>query len=318
MFIFWLSLFLGISSWAQDPVDTVHLERAEAILEVADTVSQSFEYRLLLEKIAELENKVESLENPKDPKKNVMKMIGYTSSTVGLITSVWGIYEKSLSLRNSQTELVIRLNTHKVLTSELQVLKSMEPTASVTEAIVKKNQLIAEVNEKLANIKLRIKISRLGLTRGIFKGVAAVGVFALTLFIDEVMDWFYKALPPKAVALSFLSDWDVQVFEAGLYHAKYMTPQERSLFYFADSDALGIPEEEFLKALAIYKRRNPEKYQKLVQTAIKELTLRLRDQIMREISFVDLKINSLKPFEIKMPEMPRDGTYVKPAIPVLR
>lgn len=305
-----LLFILSSLVFAQD-TSFVEQDRLDALYEVSQSVSDSHNYKLLEQKIEELNERLKVVENPTDPKKNVMKMIGYSSSTIGLITSIWGIYEKSLSLTNSKTELDIRVNTHKVISDELVALKAMEQKPHVVNAIKNKEQILSDLNDKISNIKLRIRISRLGFIRGIFKGISAVGIFTLTLFIDEIMGWIHSKFPPKAIALNFLYEWDVIIYEAGLVHTKYLTPQEKSLFYFADAETLGIPEEEFLKALEIYRQERPDRYKALKSTAIAELTKAFNDFILKELFFIQVSIDSLDLnvedyYYIAEP----DGTYV--------
>ncbi len=312
---FILTILLFQNAYGNEASRTqLEIQRIDSIQRVATKISQDSSYQVLLGRIEILEQKLKDQGSADDPKKNVMKMIGYSSSTVGLITSIWGIYEKSLSLKNSLTELEIRNKTHQVLSSEKTVLESMERTAKVEEALAKKTQILTELNEKIANIKLRIRISRMGLARGVFKGFAAVGIFALTLFIDDVMAWIYKKMPPKIVAAQFLDTWDRVYCEASIFQTQDLKPWEKAMFYYADTETLGISEDDFLDALEEYRQRNPDGYRRFVTVAEHELHRLMLDSLFREIDWVEMRINAMSPIELKYYIAEPDGTYVAPPV----
>lgn len=269
-------------------------DRILTLQQTAESVKKTDEYRILSEKLDSLNQRVTELENPEavNTKKNVIKTIGYTSSTIGLISSIWGIYEKSLSLKNSATDLEIRLNTRTNITADIERFKAMPPSPENTFTMNKKIEALGEINEKITNINMRIRISRLGLNRGIFKGVSSLGLFVLTFFIDDISLFFEKKImSEKSVAANFLAGWNMRIIEAGIFptEAQKYTPEEKSLFYFADSQNLGISEDAFLDALYEYKMRNPNGYAALRATASRQLYNILVDNIYGEINYLDLK-----------------------------
>lgn len=285
---------------------TVLDDRTQALTEIASQVEKSKEYQ-------ELESRLSALERERnsDDKKNVMKAIGYASSSVGLITSIWGIYEKQLSLKNSMAELAIRENTHRVLTAELQVLEdkmAMTHTADIEAAVIKKQQLLSEVEEKLANIKLRIRISRLGLYRGMFKGATSIGIFTLTLFIDEFYEFFREYLVPKRYqAYVFFQEWD-KVYSLASFAgvAETLSPAEKASLVFASVSKLGMPQDVFDEELCRYGEYNPEGYRKIFLTGSDTV----RKEILKQVR-VDLKrLESFK-LHYDYQTMEPDGTKVK-------
>jgi len=281
-------------------------DRTQALITVASQVEKSTEYQELESRLAALEK-----EKSDEDKRNVMKAIGYASSSVGLVTSIWGIYEKQLSLKNSMTELAIRENTHRVLTAELDILEgqmAMAHTADIEAAVLKKKQLLGEVEEKLANIKLRIRISRLGLYRGMFKGVTSIGIFTLTLFIDEFYEFFREYVVPKRYqAYVFFQEWDKTYALASFAGiAETLSPSEKAALVFASVSKLGMPQDVFDEELCRYGSYNPDGYRKIftmgADTIKEEILKRVRSDLKR-----------LKPFKLRYDYqiMEPDGTKVK-------
>lgn len=288
-------------------------DRITSLQEISDSIRDTLEYKILLEKLNELDQRVESLENPDNTKRNVMKTIGYTSSTLGFVTSIWGIYEKVLSINNNKIDLDIRLKTRENITREIEYIKSINHDEMF---LAKKMENLGEINEKITNINTRLKINRIALNRGIFKGVTSIGLFALTFFIDDISLWLEKKFyNEKNIALHFLYTWNINVVEMGIFPSqlKHYTIEEKSLFYFADSKTLGIKEEAFLDALHEFKVNNPERYEELQLTAKNTLTKILMDNIKGEINYLDIRLtNGI--MKLKLFVCEPDATYVKPCM----
>ncbi len=246
-------LFLNTSN-AVTTNDSLKQDRGTAYVIVANNIAKTIEYRDLLERI----DKLEQEKTTQLHKKDAAKVLGYTSGTLGVITSIWSIYEKSLSLGNSKVELEIRKNIKSRVLADIEALKLSEHTTENATALAKKLESLAEVEEKLANIHTRMRISRMGLYRGIFKFSTSIGLFVATIFMDEISKYVYdKTVSKKQQYSQFLNNWNIIVYEANILHNIDMyNIDARVLLYFVQYDT------DWNEALLDYKKQNPEGYNK--------------------------------------------------------
>lgn len=219
---------------------TIQQDRDTVIRDVRSSVIISPEYQELKKRVLEIEDKVNNGNN----KKTTVKTIGYTSSTLGVISSIWAIYEKTLSLKNSKIELDIRNSIKDRILIELETIKD-------EQLLLKKRENLGEVNEKISNIKMRMRISRMGLQRGIFKGVTSVGLFIITIFVDDISDYINgHGKTRKEVYLNLLNTWDKKIIYATMFPVNDIDRQLLSLMYFMDGD------KDWDEALLEYKNKN--------------------------------------------------------------
>jgi rRNA processing protein Gar1 len=291
------------------------LQRVETLAEASDTVQKTPEYQELKIEVQKLNDRVKELDKRTDPantKKQITKTIGYTSSVIGFINSIWGMVEKSMSLANNRTDLAIRLSTKESITKEInEYEKDPELNAQVLN---RKMEALGEINEKIANIETRIKINRLGFNRGIFKGVTSVALFALTFFSDDISKWYEKTLySDKRIADEFLYSWWIHINEAGILpiETQSMTLEQKSLFFFAGTESLGIDEGVFLEEMYRYSKDDPEHFKMFRELAQKTLTEMLKKETNQELEFVIRRLNE-KDFKPDWYYAPTDGTRIKP------
>jgi hypothetical protein len=110
---------------------TVKEDRELTIKKAAIAAQHTQEYKDLKQEIEKLNQKLDD----NSSKKSTVKTIGYTSATLGMISSAWAMYEKTLSLKNSKIELEIRNSIKIRVLQEIEVLKSLEQTETNTQQI---------------------------------------------------------------------------------------------------------------------------------------------------------------------------------------
>lgn len=282
----------------------VQKDRDTTIVVVQNNIEQSKQYQDLLKRISVLEENNVS----QSSKKNAARVIGYSSGTLGVITSIWAIYEKTLSLKNSTVEYEIRTNIRAKVVNDIEVLKLSKQTDQHAEQLARKIDNLNEVDEKIANIKMRMRISRMGLYRGIFKFGTSLGMFVITIFMDDISHYFYDKFTPKEKQYtSFLASWDTITYQSNVLDILYYdkdTIENRVLLYFIDDDV------EWNKALEKYKHMYPNGYYRYRQRAIETLT----NMLLLECNKAEKKMVDMEEEQwyTEYYRTKRDGTYVAP------
>jgi len=279
---------------------TVKDDREHTIQQAANNAQHTQEYKDLKEEIEKLNQKLDN----NNSKKSTVKTIGYTSATLGMISSAWAMYEKTLSLKNSKIELEIR-NAIKVrVLEEIEVLKSLEQTETNTTLLNKKMESLGEINEKIANINMRMRISRMGLYRGIFKGVTSVGLFVVTIFVDDIAEYFHnRGKTKQQVYTEFLNTWDTQIVYAQMLPSKNESIETKALMYLVSND------EEWDAALEIYKLSNYYGYLHMQLLAKQGLEQMLKQSLNR--SLYNILIQNDEQNHDGYYKTKIDGTYFK-------
>jgi len=285
-------LFFAISNCFAD----INKDRDTVLKDVKRSVIKSQEYQELKKKIIELEYRVENNNN----KKTTVKTIGYTSSTLGVISSIWAIYEKTLSLKNSKIELDIRNSIKDRILIELETIKD-------EHLLNKKRENLGEVNEKISNIKMRMRISRMGLQRGIFKGITSIGLFVVTIFIDDISDYINNhGKTKKQIYTEMLDNWDKQIIYASMFPVQGVDKQVKSLMYFISDD------KDWDEALEEYKNRNLlgyVYYQASAKFQLQDMYIKIFRHRLYDTMIFDDEYNKDGYYKAK-----RDGTFVKPVL----
>jgi len=282
-------LFFAISNCFAD----INKDRDTVLKDVKRSVIKSQEYQELKKKIIELEYRVENNNN----KKTTVKTIGYTSSTLGVISSIWAIYEKTLSLKNSKIELDIRNSIKDRILIELETIKD-------EHLLNKKRENLGEINEKIANINMRMRISRMGLYRGIFKGVTSVGLFVVTIFVDDIAEYFHnRGKTKQEVYTEFLNNWDTQIVQAQILPSKNESIETKALMYLVSND------KDWDTALEQYKLFNYYGYLQMQLLAKQGLEQMLKQSLNR--SLYNILIQNDEQNHDGYYKTKVDGTYFK-------
>lgn len=246
---------MGFTKYTNKPLNEIQEDRQRVSSEVGDALFHSDEYKDLLQKLEEIDTKYSKERN----KKSAAKMLGYTSGGLGIISSIWAMYEKTLSLKNSKIELVIRTDIKNRILVEIQTLKDAKCDPYL---LSKKIENLAEVEEKLTNINMRIRISKMGFYRGVFKGVTSTGVFIMTIFIDEISDFLYdKSTSVKQKYKDFLYTWRSNHQYSSIVRIAQEDKETASLLFFLEND------EEWDNALLLFKKQYPNDYARFVKMA---------------------------------------------------
>ncbi len=246
---------MGSTKRTNKPLNEIQEDRQRVSSEVGDALFHSEEYKDLLQKLEEIDNKYSKERN----KKSAAKMLGYTSGGLGIISSIWAMYEKTLSLKNSKIELVIRTDIKNRILVEIQTLKDAKCDPYI---ISKKIENLAEVEEKLTNINMRIRISKMGFYRGVFKGITSTGVFVMTIFIDEISDFLYdKSTSVKQKYKDFLYTWRSNYQYSSIVRLAQEDKETASLLFFLEND------KEWDNALLLFKKQYQKDYVRFVKMA---------------------------------------------------
>jgi hypothetical protein len=266
---------------------SVQEDRVKILTQVKKDAPSHQEFIQLKQEVETLKEQYKDIKQ--DKRKSVVKTIGYTSSTLGFVNSVWAYWEKRLSIKNSLTDLNIRLNTRKALQAEVISLEALATDELGVKLLNQKINALSDVNEKIGNLHTRLKISRMGLNRAVFKGVTSTGLFLLTVFIDDITRWWESLLlSTKQQAKLFWFNWDTVVYEASLLPSdwKDVSPEDKALVFFLPEHIIGIPDEDMDEALEYLKGINPESYRTLLIIAKHRLEEVLKEDMNEEILLI--------------------------------
>jgi tetrahydromethanopterin S-methyltransferase subunit G len=218
------------------------------------------EYKDLKNRVDFLEKKIQKVEVHNS--NNIKKSIGYTSSTIGIATAAIELYEKSLSMQNYLNDLSIRMNTKSNIMQDIESLKESNLDELGARTLQSKINALADVEEKIANLKTRMRISKIGMNRSIFKGGSAIALFIATIFIDDITHWWEKTTSnPHDHCLNYLRGWNKKITYCSLgglpCTQEQMTP---FLYVTADLKSYGISDADKFKALDEWSREDPARY----------------------------------------------------------
>jgi hypothetical protein len=265
------SILFSVCCFAQNShVSKIKKDRAELAQEIAKELEKTYNFKKYdeiqkkqNEEIIKVYNKLNVGPQTIDTRKVVAQTIGYTTSVLGVVKSIWSIHVRNIGLTNKTEQLNLRYTTKEKLQNQIKKIEMLDQTEENILNLNSKIEALEDVSQKIGIDLEGIKNIKSGIKLDYFSVATSIGIFVLTLTIDPIVDWWNNHFTDrKQYVTDLLNNWDKIVIESGIINSN---KENKFLIYLADNEHLKLNSDEFEEILYTYKTINPIGYEMLRQ-----------------------------------------------------
>lgn len=262
------------------PKDGTYVSDTVLVQPIKSLVPGSF----YMERVDSLGRVVEKLKNEIEQQKKNKKFSSIRFASLAGTIFFW--YQ---AIKYRKQEIDLKVGKRDLKQQTLDALNEQKAARElVGESVNDLEGSIGRVTEDLSIMDESLALSHNNLRLSFNTGLFTLIIFIGTFFEDDINRWIERQLnSERKIAQNFLNSWDAPrmiVYEASILSTDSvkLTPEQRSLFYFADEKTLGVSDQVFQEELWRYSLRHPDKYAKLKSTAEQQLFNNMQQKILQE------------------------------------